>query len=33
MLLDFLKPLTEVEKIVKREDLEDIIILGKILKD
>lgn len=33
MLLNFLKSLTEVEEIVKREDLEDIIILGKILKD
>lgn len=33
MLLNFLKSLTEVEEIVKRENLEDIIILGKILKD
>ncbi len=32
MLLDFLKPLTEVEKIIKRDDLEDIIIQGKVLK-
>lgn len=33
MLVDFLKPLTKIENIIKRDNLEDIIILGKILKD
>ena len=30
--IDFLKPVTKIEQVIKRDDLEDIIIRGKILE-